>query len=595
MYEDLLLKVNKPAQYIGGEINCPKKDFSAADIKFAVSFPDLYEVGMSNLGLKIIYGLLNDIPGVACERVFSPDQDMEALLRLENRRLLSLESRRKLTEFDLVGFSLGSELGYTNVLNILELGGIPLKSASRDRAYPLVIGGGPCSLNPEPMHDFFDFFLIGEAEEAAPEIIELYRRYKEGYKSGKIDKQELLFKFSRIEGVYVPSFYEVSYDEGMGIKEFKPKLEGAPLKIKKRFVKNLDLSYYPMDWLMPHIQIIHDRITLEIMRGCPNRCSFCQARSQYFPLRLKSASRVLSLADQLYRRTGYEEVSLAGLSVSDHPQMEKILKDLMNLFEAKGVSLSLPSVKARFLVGDASALIAKVKKTGLTFAPEAGSRRLRDILQKDFNCEEFFSALAQAYSSGYQHVKLYFMIGLLDEKEEDLDAIIDFSLRVSELKRGPGRGPAQVNISINTLIPKPHTPLQWLSMQELEAIKAKQEYLREKAKRHKRLKLSFHNRSMSAIEGILSRGDRRLSEVILRAFKSGAKFDAWINYFDFDKWMKAFTDSGVDPWFYLKQKELKSGLPWDFIDIGYPKETLCAEFNKCVARQEDKRYNLGNV
>ncbi len=582
MYEDILLKVNKPAQYIGQEVNCAKKDFTAAKIKFAISFPDLYEVGMSNLGLKIIYGLLNDIPDVACERFFSPNQDMEELLRLESRQILSLESRRKLSEFDIAGFSLGSELDYTNVLNILELGGIPLKSASRDCTYPLIIGGGPCTLNPEPMHDFFDFFVIGEAEDAALEVINLYREYKEAYKTAKIDKQALLVKFSQIEGVYVPSLYEVSYDKDMAIKEFKPIFAGLPLTIKKRFVKDLNLSYYPLDWLIPHIQIIHDRITVEIMRGCPNRCRFCQARAQYFPLRLKDAGQVLNLAEQLYKRTGYEEVSLAGLSVSDHPEMEKILKSLMSLFDAKGVSLSLPSIKARSLVGDASTLIAKVKKTGLTFAPEAGSQRLREILQKDFMSEEFFSALEQAYLAGYQHVKLYFMIGLPDEKDEDLDAIIDFSLQVSELRKKTGRPAAGVNISINTLIPKPHTPLQWLPMLDSDTLKIKQEYLREKAKRHKRLKLSFHHRSMSIIEGILSRGDRRLSEVILTAFKSGAKFDAWSNYFSFDKWMEAFAHSGIDPQFYLAQKETKDPLPWDFIDIGIDKEILIAEFNKTI-------------
>lgn len=583
MYEDLLLKVNKPGQYIGQEVNCAQKDFEAANIKFAISFPDLYEVGMSNLGLRIIYGLLNSIPDVVCERFFSPNQDMEELLRRQTRHILSLESRRELSEFDLVGFSLGSELDYTNVLNILELGGIPLKSAWRDGAYPLIIGGGPCTLNPEPMHAFFDFFIIGEAEDALPEALNLYREHKEEYKALKLGRQELLFKFAQIEGVYVPSLYEVSYTKDMVIKEFKPKLAGVPQKIKKRFVSDLNPAYYPLDWLVPHTQIIHDRITLEIMRGCPNRCRFCQARAQYFPLRLKDAKEVLHLAGQLYRQTGYEEISLAGLSVSDHPQMEEILKRLMNLFDAKGVSLSLPSIKARSLVGGASALIAKVKKTGLTFAPEAGSQRLREILQKDFKSEEFFSALEQAYLSGYQHVKLYFMIGLPDEREEDLDAIIDFSLQVSELRKKTGRPRAGVNISINALIPKPHTPLQWFPMQDLDMLKIKQEYLREKAKGHKRLKLSFHHRSMSIIEGILSRGDRRLAEVILGAFKEGARFDAWSNCFSFDKWMQAFTNSGIDPRFYLEQKDTQDPLPWDFIDTGIAKERLISEFNKTIA------------
>jgi len=583
MYEDLLLKVNKPSQYIGRELNSSRKSFESANIKFAISFPDLYEVGMSNLGLKIIYGLLNNIPDVACERVFSPNQDMEDLLRQNNRQILSLESRKKLSDFDLLGFSLGSELDYTNVLNILELGGIPFKSSLRDHTFPLVIGGGPCSLNPEPMHDFFDFFVIGEAEDVLPEIIDLYRKNKDEYKSARLTKQELLLKLARVEGVYVPSFYDVSYDNQGNITEFKSNQEAVPRKIKKRFVSNLNLSYYPLDWVMPYIQIIHDRITLEIMRGCPNRCIFCQARSQYFPLRLKDSGCVLNLAEALYKKTGYEEISLAGLSVSDHPEMEDILKKLMDLFNTKAVSLSLPSVKAKSLVGNASTLIAKVKKTGLTFAPEAGSEKLREILQKDFNSEEFFQALEQAYSSGYQHVKLYFMIGLPQETNEDLDAIIDFSVRVSELRRRAGQGPAGVNISINTLIPKPHTALQWLKMEPPDSIKAKQEYLREKAKKHRRLVLNFHNRSMSIIEGILSRGDRRLSEVILAAYKKGAKFDAWSNYFDFSKWMAAFADSGIGPMSYLEQKDPKNTLAWDFIDTGVSRDLFAAEFNKVIA------------
>ncbi|MDD5519013.1 MAG: TIGR03960 family B12-binding radical SAM protein [Candidatus Omnitrophica bacterium] len=583
MYEDLLLKVNKPSQYIGQEINSVKKDFTAANIRFAIAFADLYEVGMSNLGLRIIYGLLNNIPDVVCERFFSPQQDMEDALRRENLQILSLESRRKLNEFDLAGFSLGSELDYTNVLNILELGNIPLKSAERDYRQPLVIGGGPCTLNPEPMHAFFDFFVIGEAEDAALEIIDLYRKYKEEYKAQRISKEELLLKFSQIEGVYAPALYEVSYDGQGKIKEFKPKFSSVPAKVKKRFVKDLNSAYYPREWILPYIQVIHDRLSLEIMRGCPNRCRFCQARQQYFPLRLRGTENVLALAEELYRNTGYEEISLGGLSVSDHPQIEKILKSLMNLFDTKAVSLSLPSVKAKSLMGNASSLIAKVKKTGLTFAPEAGSQRLRDMLAKDFNSEEFFKSLEQAYSAGYQHVKLYFMIGLPSEKEEDLDALIDFARRVSELRKNTGKPAAGVNVSINTLIPKPHTALQWFAMPDLEEIRSKQDYLREKAKKYRRLNLSFHNRAMSILEGILSRGDRRLSEAIYTAFKGGAKFDAWSNYFNFEKWLTAFRDLKIDPRFYLKQKDIEDILAWDFIDTGMAKDALIAEFDKIIA------------
>ncbi len=622
MYDDILLQVKKPAQYIGHEWNVTAKDFDKAAIKFALSFPDLYEIGMSNLGLRIIYGVLNNIPDVVCERFFAVDSDLEGILRSEKREILSLESRKKLSEFDLAGFSLGSELDYTNVLNILELAHLPLKASLRDSKYPLVIGGGPCTLNPEPMHDFFDFFVIGEGEDLILEIVSAYRKYKNAYrpeghglasdwpqghglvsddqshsqshrpeghglasdsqshKAGRMSKTELLLEFAKFEGVYVPAFYDVAYDKDGRTKEFKPKIEGAPHKIKKRFVEDLNLSYYPKTWIVPHIQIVHDRITLEIMRGCPNRCRFCQARSQYFPLRYREVQAALSLAEDIYKCTGYEELSLSGLSVSDYPRLEELLKKLMELFKPKGVGLSLPSLKAKSVMGGLFSLIAKFKKTGLTFAPEAGSEKLRDILAKDFNSEEFFKALKEAYASGYQHVKLYFMIGIPHEAEEDLDAIIELSSRVSRLKKETGNSAAGVNISINNLIPKPHTALQWSSMQDLNSIRCKQDYLKNKSMKYKRLKVSFHDLKMSFLEGILSRGDRRLSEVILNAFKGGAKFDAWNSCFNFDTWQAAFKESGIDPGFYLKEKRTDELLPWDFIDTGVDKSILVDEFNK---------------
>jgi radical SAM family uncharacterized protein len=585
MYEDILLDVRKPGQYIGREWNVSSKDFDEAGIKFALSFPDLYEIGMSNLGLRIIYGILNNIPDVVCERVFAVEKDLEAILRLKKREVLSLESRRKLIDFDLLGFSLGSELNYTNVLNIMDLGGMPLRASLRDEKYPLVIGGGPCSLNPEPMHEFFDIFVIGEAEDLIVEIINLYRKFKKSYRSGEISKDDLLLELSKIKGVYVPSFYEVGYNQEGGINEFKPKFGHVPANVEKRIVSDFNRSYYPEKWLVPNVGIVHDRITLEIMRGCPNRCRFCQARSQYFPLRYRDVSTSLELADNLYRCTGYDELSLSGLSVSDHPQIEELLKKLSELFKSRGVSLSLPSVKAKSILGGISSLIAEFKKTGLTFAPEAGSEKLRNLLAKDFNTEDFFKALKESYNCGYQHVKLYFMIGLPQEGDSDLDAIIDFSSNVSRVRKDVGKPPAQVNISINNLIPKPHTALQWSSMQNLESIRHKQEYIRNRVKREKRIKLSFHEPRMSFLEGILSRGDRKLAEVISLAFKNGARLDAWGNYFNFDLWDAAFKESGVNPEFYLKEKTVDEVLPWDFIDTGIDKSILVDEFNKSIAIQ----------
>lgn len=581
MQEDFLLQVNKPARYIGEEWNVSRKDFESAEIKFALCFPDLYEVGMSNLGIRIIYSILNNIPDVACERFFSCGLDMEKILRSNSENPLSLESKKALRDFDIVGFSLGSELDYTNVLNILELGDIPLLASARDNTSPLIIGGGPCVLNPEPVHEFFDLFLIGEAESLIVEFIDVYRKHRQYYKSSQLSKQDLLVMFSKLEGVYAPSLYEVAYNPDGTIRKFNPKVEGAPEKIKKRFVKDFNSSHFPINWLVPYIQTIHDRVTLEVMRGCPNRCRFCQAKPQYHPLRIRSIENILDLAKTTYERTGYEEISLAGLSVSDYPKIEKLTQDLVNLFKAKGVGLSLPSIKAKAQVGEISTIIASIKKTGLTFAPEAGSLRLRGILQKNFNEQEFFQMLEESYASGYQHVKLYFMIGLPFENQQDLDGIIDLSIRVSELRRKVKNAPAQINISINTLIPKPHTPFQWLAMDSTQSIKDKQDYLKNKTK-NKRLKLNFHNRNMSFLEGVLSRGDRRLSRVIFLAFKKGARFDAWGNYFNFEIWREAFDESGVNPIFYLKEKKQDDILPWDFLDVGIDKKLSLDEFNKII-------------
>ncbi len=581
MLEELLLQVNKPARYIGEEWNVSRKAFEDAAIKFALSFPDLYEVGMSNLGIRIIYGILNSQPDIVCERVFSVNDDLEEKLRQEARSIFSLESKKPLKDFDLVGFSLGSELGFTNVLRILDLGFIPLKAAERDKSYPLVIAGGACSMNPEPMHEFVDCFMIGEVEESILEFIAVYREYMDKFSSGAMSKEELLIRLAQVQGVYCPSLYEVRYGEGGCIKEFKPRFPGLPAEIKKRFVRNLDQSYFPVDWLVPYIQVVHDRVPIEVMRGCPNRCRFCQARSQYAPLRFRSHKQIVDLAQCAYKSSGYEELSLIGLSVSDYPDIGKVLEDLNKLFQGKGISLSLPSIKAKAEVGNLSSIIARVKKTGLTFAPEAGSERLRNMLAKDFNEQGFFQALEEAYQSGYQHVKLYFMIGLPGEEASDLDAIIDFSVRVSELSRKVAGRPAQVNISINTLIPKPHTAFQWCGMDPQDSMKNKQDYLRSKT-RNKRLKLSFHNRSMSFLEGVLSRGDRRLSQVILSAFKNGARFDAWGDRFSIDKWMEAFKESQVDPESYLKGRQPDGVLPWDFIDVGLDRESLRQEYNKIL-------------
>ena len=561
MTEDLLLNVHRPGQYLGNEWNASKKDFKRCAVSLALGFPDLYEIGMSNLGLRIIYGVLNNIPDVICERFFAVEADMEQALRNSNKRLSSWESGQELGGFDILGFSLGSELNYTNVLNILELAGLPLQSSLRNQQHPLVIAGGPCTLNPEPMADFFDLFIIGEAEEAIVELLNLYRKHKDDYKNARLAKTDLLFALSQIEGVYVPA------------------QKNLPLKIRKRIIADFDSSYYPCNWMVPYVQTVHDRITLEIMRGCPNRCRFCQARSQYYPLRVKNKQRLLAQADSAYASSGYEELSLAGLSVSDYPGLEELVSELTYAFKDQAVNLSLPSLKAKSLLGNVSTLIAKVKKTGLTFAPEAGTQRLRQVLAKDFSEDDFFKAIEEAYQAGYQHLKLYFLIGLPGEGRQDLEGIVEFAQTASELKKKIKGGGAQINISINPLIPKPHTPLQWLKMEPLETLKEKQDYLRSFC-RNKRLKLNFHNLEMGFLEGVLSRGDRLLGAVILAAYKNGARFDAWSSFFSFARWQEAFAEAGIDAERYLKEKSTAELLPWDFIDTGIKKEDLIIEFNR---------------
>jgi len=583
MIEEFLEGVMKPARYIGQEWNVSKKNFETAKIKFGLCFPDTYEVGMSNLGIRIIYGLLNSEPDVVCERFFCPEIDFENNLRQKKQEIFSIESNRTAKEFDLFGFSLGNELCYTNVLNILDLAGFPLKSSLRDNSYPLVIGGGPCTLNPEPMHDFFDLFIIGEGEEVLKELVEAYLKLKPDYRNGDISKKDLLFKLSSIEGIYIPCFYDVNYDTDGKILEFKPNISGVPVKIKKRVVKDFENSFYPVNWMVPFIQIVHDRITLEIMRGCPNKCRFCQAKHQYYPLRIRSAEKALKLAQEAYKNSGYEEVALGGLSVSDYPQIELLLSSLMEVFKDKCVSLSLPSIKPKNAIGNLSELIASIKKTGLTFAPEAASEKLQKVLGKDFDIEGFFEALEQSFSSGYKHVKLYFMIGLPFEENQDLDKIFDFAYKVSELGRKVSNRAAEVHISINTLIPKPHTAFQWFKMQPPEETKRKQEYLKDRIYRNKKMKLSFHERHMGFMEGVFSRGDRRLSEVILLAYKKGARFDAWEERFNFNIWSEAFKETGIDPNFYLQEKSKNELLAWDFLDIGVSKEFLLSEFDKIIA------------
>ena len=580
--EDILLQLQKPARYIAGEWNAVKKDLDKVSIKFALCFPDLYEVGMSNLGVRILYGLLNEMEDVACERAFHPAADAEKLMRQSSIALSSLESGLPLKDFDIIGFSLGYELGYTNVLNMLDLAGIPLYSSQREQGFPLVIAGGSCVSNPEPLAAFIDLFLIGEGEEAIKELIDAYRQIRNSNPSA--GKKELLMALSAIEGVYVPSFYDVKYGADGCIVSVSALQPQAPSLVKKRIVCDLNKSFFPVKWMVPYIQIIHDRVCLEVMRGCPNRCRFCQARSFYYPYRQRSAQVLLDLAKKAQNSSGYEEISLLGLSVTDYHKADEMLKDLIGNFMEKGVGVSLPSIKAKDVTGELLTLITKIKKSGLTLAPEAGTERLRQVIGKDFNLDEFFTAVTQAYRLGYKHIKLYFMIGLPGETREDLDGIIELSRHVSELKRKVEKGAANVNVSASTFIPKPHTPFQWLAMDTQEKIEASQQYLSAKIRSlGPKFKISFHDSRMSSIEGALSRGDRRLSEVVFKAWQKGAKFDAWSDSFNGAFWAGAFQESNLQPDFYLSRQRGKDEVfPWDFIDIGIGREALLSELEKAL-------------
>ncbi|PIW66149.1 MAG: B12-binding domain-containing radical SAM protein [Candidatus Omnitrophica bacterium CG12_big_fil_rev_8_21_14_0_65_43_15] len=558
--ERLLENIQKPARYIGGEWNSVKKDFDSARVKVALCFPDAYEIGMSHLGLKILYHLLNEAKGVVCERVFMPWFDMQERLRKESALLFSLESKRPLSDFDIIGFSLEHELNYTNVLAMLSLSNIPLRSAERGAEYPLVIAGGICCVNPEPMADFFDAFFIGEAEEGILEIIEKITNYKlQINPKSQIpnSKTQILKELSKIEGVYVPSFYDVKYNDDGAIKSFTPKDASVPAVIKKRIVKDFENAYYPIKQIVPFIQIVHDRISLEVMRGCPNKCKFCQATAVYFPVRLRSADKILELAEKTYQATGHDEISLVSLSTGDHPQILEIVRGLTDRFISRRVSISLPSLRAEDMLRSLPELISSIKKTGFTFAPEAGSQRLRDSLNKRLDITKLYDCAAQAAKNGWRRVKLYFMIGLPGETEEDLSQIKELVKNI----------PAQKTVSVSYFVPKPHTDFETESMVDMESLKQKQEFLC-RALKVKGVDLKWHDINMSFLEAVLSRGDRRASAVILRAYELGARFDSWKEGFNSQIWQKAFESSGIDPGFYLYRKKGQDEvMPWKHIQV----------------------------
>ena len=582
--EKILQYVQKPARYVGGELNSVIKDPDKVDIRYAFCFPDIYEIGMSHLGMKILYGLVNDREDSWCERVFAPDVDMEEQMRKNNVPLFALESGDYIKDFDIIGFTLMYELCYTNVLNMLDLAGIPLYSKDRTELAPIICVGGPCACNPEPIADFVDIVFLGDGEDSTNAVLDLLKECK---KKGAT-KQEFLLKAKDITGVYVPSFYKDSYNADGTLKALVP-INGAPEKVKKSVVSDMNKCYYPKEFVVPFISIVHDRAVEEIFRGCIRGCRFCQAGFIYRPIREKSVETINAQSKALIDSTGYDELSLCSLSTSDHSQVNEMLTSLIDWTVKDKISLSLPSLRVDNFSDELVDKLNKVRKSGLTFAPEAGTQRLRDVINKNVTQEEVINTCTKAFDNGWTTVKLYFMMGLPTETMEDIEGIANLGMDVlhafyNNPNRQKGTG-LQVNISCSSFIPKPFTPFQWEPEDTMELLKAKQKHLLESIP-SKKIKVSYHETPTSLLEGVLARGDRRLSAVIYSAFKDGCKFDSWDEHFKFASWMKAFEENNLDPYFYTQRKrEFSEVLPWDHLDYGISrkfleKENLKAHENK---------------
>ncbi|ADD02123.1 Radical SAM domain protein [Thermoanaerobacter italicus Ab9] len=573
----LLMKVSKPTRYTGGELNSSIKNPEKVKVRFAFAFPDVYEVGMSHLGLRILYHLLNRREDVYCERVFAPWLDMEKLMKENDIPLFSLETKTPLDKFDFIGFTLQYELSYTNVINMLNLADIPILSRERE-GFPFVIAGGPCAYNPAPLSEVIDFFVMGEGEEVINEIIDAYIDWKER----KGGREEFLQIASQIKGVYVPKYYMEVYNQDGTIKEIRTIKKGVPEKVKKRIVKDFENVYHPEEQIVPFMDVVHDRIMLEIFRGCTRGCRFCQAGMIYRPVREKSIEKILDLADKLVKSTGYEEISLASLSTCDYSQIEELVKRLIKKYKDKGVGVSIPSTRVDAVSINLLKEIQKVRKTGLTLAPEAGTQRLRDVINKGITEEDILEATKEAFSAGWTNVKLYFMVGLPTETMEDVKGIVDLAYKiVDNYKEVKGNVKnLRVTISTSTFVPKPFTPFQWTAQDSIKEIMEKQDLLKKKLK-SKVLKYNWHNPYMSFLEAVISRGDRKVGKAIIKAWEKGCRFDGWEEYFNYDKWEEAFKEVGVNPHFYAnRERNLEEIFPWDVIDVGVDKRYLMREYKK---------------
>lgn len=580
--EKILPSVQKPARYTGGEFNQIIKNPDDTEVRVALCFPDIYDIGMSNLGMRILYGVINKMPGVWCERVFEPWSDMGAALRENNIPLYGLESGDPIKDFDMLGFSVGYELSYPGILNILELAGIPLKSRDRTRLAPVIFAGGACMYNPEPLADFIDIAVIGEGEELDRELIELYRRAKRESWS----KEKFLAEAAGIEGVYVPSLYDIKYNENKTIKSITPQ-NSAPAIVKKRIVRELDKSYFPVDTIVPSTEIVHDRTVLELFRGCIRGCRFCQAGYAYRPVRSKSRKVLVKQAVDALENSGYQELNLASLSTSDYRELGALCDDLLDWCEPRYIGLSLPSLRADNFSMELLDRVQRVRKSGLTFAPEAGSQRLRDVINKNVTEEDILSACKTAFAGGYNAVKLYFMIGLPTETDEDILGIVRLAHKVlgvfKESATNKSRG-VRITVSTSCFVPKPVTPFQWEKQDTPEEFERKQQLIKDNM-RTRAIHYSWHNPQVSFIEAVLARGDRKIGAVLESVYKKSGGLQAWDECFSYDAWCAAFKQADIEPSFYAhRERDYEEILPWSIISAGINEEHLIKESK--LARQE---------